>query len=48
MLADGLATAVAVLGSQTGFALINQLSHIEAYLVTKKMQVMETEGFSQA
>ncbi|WP_420644349.1 FAD:protein FMN transferase [Candidatus Leptofilum sp.] len=38
MLADGLATAVAVLGSKEGLELINQLSLVKAYLVTKEMK----------
>lgn len=48
MLADGLATAVAVLGSDAGVKLINQLSHTEAYLVTKSLQTFQTEGFGLA
>ncbi|KAA3656786.1 MAG: FAD:protein FMN transferase [Chloroflexi bacterium] len=45
MLADGLATAVTVLGSKMGLNLINQLVHTEAYLVTKAMQTIQTKGF---
>jgi thiamine biosynthesis lipoprotein len=48
MLADGLATAVTVLGSEAGVNLINQLAHTEAYLVTKTMQAIQTEGFALA
>ncbi len=48
MLADGLATAVSVLGSQAGLKLINQLNYTEAYLVTKEMQVIQTNGFGLA
>ena len=48
MLADGLATAVTVLGSKAGLKLINQLAHTEAYLVTKTMQAIQTDGFGLA
>ncbi len=48
MLADGLATAVSVLGSKAGLNLINQLAHTEAYLVTKQMQIIQTDGFGMA
>lgn len=47
MLADGLATAVTVLGSEAGTNLINQLAYTEAYLVTKEMRVVQTNGFGQ-
>lgn len=45
MLADGLATAVTVLGSEAGINLINQLAHTEAYLVTKELVTIATDGF---
>ncbi|KAA3656040.1 MAG: FAD:protein FMN transferase [Chloroflexi bacterium] len=45
MLADGLATAVTVLGSQAGLNLINRLPHAEAYLVTKTSKVISSAGF---
>ena len=45
MLADSLATTVIILGSEEGLKLINQLAHTEAYLVTKKMQTIHTDGF---
>jgi thiamine biosynthesis lipoprotein len=45
MLADGLATAVAVAGQQTGLQLINQIRGCEALLVTKEMNTIATDGF---
>ena len=47
MLADGLATAVSVLSSQTGLSLINRLPHVEAYLVTKSSKIIQTSGFNK-
>ena len=44
MLADGLATAVSVLGSQTGLNLINRLPHVAAYLVTKTCKIIKSDG----
>ena len=48
MLADGFATAVAVLGSQAGLETLDKLPHAEGYLVKKNMQIVETEKFSEA
>jgi len=43
--ADALSTAVLVLGSGEGLALLKRLSSVEALLVTKNMQVQRTAGF---
>ena len=45
MLSDALATAVMVLGPEKGLRLIESLSSVEAYLVTKNLQVLESSGF---
>ncbi len=41
MLADGLATAVMVLGSQDGLALVEKLSGCSAYLADKNLKVFK-------
>ena len=46
MLADGLATAVMVMGKE-GFNLIENLSACEAYGVTKDSVVLKTSGFQE-
>ena len=46
MLADGLATAVSVLGPEAGFNLINHLDPIEALLVTITGRIRQSEGVS--
>ncbi|MBK8128731.1 MAG: FAD:protein FMN transferase [bacterium] len=43
--ADALSTAVMVLGSDAGLALAARLLHVEALVVTKKMEVRQTAGF---
>lgn len=43
--ADALSTAVMVLGSEAGLALIDQLPDTEALLVTKKMQIRRSAHF---
>jgi thiamine biosynthesis lipoprotein len=44
-LADGLATALMVLGREDGLALIEGMDGCEAYLVDKGMQVTHSKGF---
>jgi len=44
MLADGLATAVMVMGKDEGVALIESLSGIEGYLVAKDLNTYKTSG----
>lgn len=44
-LADGLATALMVLGREDGLALIKGMDGCEAYLVDKGMQVTHSKGF---
>lgn len=44
MLADGLATAIMVMGSEEGLGLIESLSGIEAYLVAKDLDTYKTSG----
>ena len=44
-LADGLATAVMVLGVEGGLALVRQFPGCQAYLVTKGLKVYQTEDF---
>jgi thiamine biosynthesis lipoprotein len=46
--ADGLATAVMVLGPEAGLALIEELSGCEAYLVTKNLQTFQSKGFNNS
>ena len=48
MLADGLATAVSVLGSKSGLNLVKKLPHVEALLITKEMQAIQTDDFGIA
>ncbi|MEX1275499.1 MAG: FAD:protein FMN transferase [Bacteroidota bacterium] len=43
--ADALATAVMVMGTKAGLALINSLESIEALVVTKDLEVKKTMGF---
>jgi thiamine biosynthesis lipoprotein len=43
-LADGLATAVMVMGAQ-GIHLIDNMADCEAFLITKKLDVLKTSGF---
>jgi thiamine biosynthesis lipoprotein len=45
MMADALATAVMVLGPAQGKALVTQIPDVEAYLVTKELDVTSTAGF---
>ena len=45
--ADGYATAVMVMGSRQGLALIESLDDLEGLLITKKGQVMASSGFIQ-
>lgn len=45
MLADGLATAVMVMSPREAFDLLVQNSACEGYLVTKDLQVFQTNGF---
>jgi thiamine biosynthesis lipoprotein len=45
-LADGLATAVMVMGTK-GFSLIEDLPTCEAYVVTKDSIVLKTTGFGE-
>lgn len=47
VLADGLATAVMVMGT-TGLSLIERLSGCEAYAVTKDAIVLKTSGFQES
>lgn len=44
-MADGLATAVMVLGPQEGLAMVDRLSQTEACLMTKETQLVQTAGF---
>jgi thiamine biosynthesis lipoprotein len=44
-LADGLATAVMVLGVEGGLTLVRRFSGCQAYLVTKGLRVYHTQGF---
>lgn len=44
-LADGLATALMVLGREDGLALIKDMDGCEAYLVDKGLQVAHSKGF---
>jgi thiamine biosynthesis lipoprotein len=44
-IADGLATALMVLGRQTALDLIESLPDCEAYLVDKALQPYHTSGF---
>ena len=46
--ADALGTALMVLGSQAGLALAESLPGVEAVLVTKDLQVLQTSGVSLA
>jgi thiamine biosynthesis lipoprotein len=48
MLADGLATAVSVLGTKSGLNLVKKLPHVEALLITKEMQAIQTDDFGIA
>jgi thiamine biosynthesis lipoprotein len=43
-LADALATAMMVMGIESGLSLINSLNGVEAYLVRKDMEVYRTQG----
>lgn len=45
LLSDALATSVMVLGIEKGIRLIESLKAVEAYLVTKNLEVVETSGF---
>jgi thiamine biosynthesis lipoprotein len=45
-LADGLATAVMVMGAQ-GIHLIENMADCEAFLITKKIEVLKTSGFQE-
>jgi thiamine biosynthesis lipoprotein len=45
MQSDALATAVMVLGVDTGLSLLERLSDVEGYLVTKANQPIKTPGF---
>ena len=47
MLADGLATAVMVMG-KAGLDLIEQMSDCEAFAVTKNTRVLKTSGFRES
>lgn len=46
MLADGLATAVMVLGPQAGLRLVEALPGCEAYVLGKELAVWQTAGFA--
>jgi thiamine biosynthesis lipoprotein len=46
--ADALSTAVMVLGSEAGLALIDQLPDAAALLVTKEMNVIHSVNFPTA
>lgn len=43
--ADALSTALLVLGSADGLALLARLPHVEALVVTKEMEIRQTAGF---
>jgi len=43
--ADALSTAVMVLGRDEGLALVQRLPHVEALLITKDLQSIQTDGF---
>lgn len=43
--ADGFATTLMVMNSQEGLTLIEELTGIEAYLVTKELEIFCTSGF---
>lgn len=43
--ADALSTAVMVLGLDKGLALVQRLPHVEALLITKDLQSIQTDGF---
>ncbi len=45
MLSDSLATAVMVLGVDHGLMLLEGLENVEGYLISKAMDVYQTEGF---
>lgn len=45
MMADGLATALMVMGIKDSLDLIESLPSYEAYLITKTLNIMETSGF---
>ncbi len=43
--ADALSTALMVMGSTDGLALVERLPHVEALLVTKKLDIYQSSGF---
>lgn len=45
MLSDALATSLMVLGPEKGLSLINSLPSVEAYLITKRLEVLKSSGF---
>jgi len=47
-LADGLSTALMVMGAADGLALANRLEGVEALVVTKALQVRRTAGFPRS
>ena len=46
MKADALSTAIMVMGSAKGIAMVNQLPGIEAFLVTKNLDIITSVGFT--
>jgi thiamine biosynthesis lipoprotein ApbE len=46
MQSDALATAVMVLGTNEGLSLIESIPFIDAYLITKDLEVVASSGFS--
>jgi thiamine biosynthesis lipoprotein len=46
-LADGLATALMVMGAQDGLALVESLENTGAYLITKELEVLKSVGFNE-
>ncbi len=45
MTADALSTALMVLGHGAGLELIKRLPGVEAYLVTKTLEIFKSSGF---
>jgi FAD:protein FMN transferase len=46
--ADALSTALMVMGTADGLALIERLPHVEALLVTKTLDIYQSSGFNHA